>query len=88
MGTGLAVASSSAVGLPRGAAPHPGPHAGMGELQAGGIPSVRQAGRTAEPPGTSKARFARPFGQTLAAPGEPAVPRWVPDRGDASRLQP
>ncbi len=37
---------------------------------------------TPEPPGHARARYARPYGHTLARPGEPGAARRVPDRGD------
>ena len=37
---------------------------------------------TPEPPGRARARYARPYGHTLARPGEPGAARRVPDRGD------
>jgi len=43
---------------------------------------------TPEPPGATRAHFDRPRGQTLAAPGEPAVAPRVPDRGDDLTSQP
>src|SRR5262249_1239411 len=51
-------------------------------VQKGPSPRPGRQSPTPEPPGAARAHFARPSGQTLAAPGEPGVAPEVPDRGD------
>ena len=56
-----------AVGIPRGAAPHPGPSSEMGRRSGEVISSIRQAEPYSRTSRATRARFARPCGQTLAA---------------------
>lgn len=60
--------------------PDPGPPSRMSGQVV--IPSLGQVRPYAGTPGAARARCARPCGQTLAAPENPAQPARVPDRGD------
>ena len=73
--------NGKAVGFVAEALPRTPPLSDMG-MQMRSSPRPGRRSPTPEPPGTARAHFDRPSGQTLAAPGEPGVALEVPDRGD------